>query len=74
MTFSKNDDFVYYKDLHVVIVIVALLLRLERLDTGSVAELTKVDDDKIPGPVAPTRTAIMKPVPGICMPVKVDFI
>lgn len=43
-------------------VIVALLLLMLASDT--VAELVKLDDDEIPGSVAPTRTAIMKPVPG----------
>lgn len=43
-------------------VIVALLLLILTKDT--VAELAKVNDDETPESVAPTRTAMMKSVPG----------
>jgi len=55
-----------------VIVIVALLLLM--LASDAVAELVELDDEESPGSVAPTRTAIMKPVPGTWVPVKVDLI
>lgn len=47
-----------------MVIVALLLLILERLDIDAVMELTKLDDDEIPGSVAPTRTATIKPVPG----------
>jgi hypothetical protein len=51
-------------------VMVALLL----LMLDAVAELIRLDDDESPGSIAPARKAIMKPVLGTLVPVKVDFI
>lgn len=47
-------------------VIVALLLvpTLERLAPEAEEELVKLDDDEIPGSVAPRRTAMTKFAPG----------
>lgn len=64
MAVSKKMTLRSHEYLHVVIVIVALLLTLERLDADTVVELAEIIDEEMPGSVAPTRTAIMKPVPG----------
>jgi hypothetical protein len=60
----------YRGNLHVVMVIGALPL----LMLDAVAELVRLDDDESPESIAPARKAIMKPVLGTLVPVKVDFI
>jgi hypothetical protein len=47
---------------------------LPLLMLDAVAELVRLDDDESPESIAPARKAIMKPVLGTLVPVKVDFI